>query len=386
MLYVASGATFEAAPFEFGITGLVGTLEVRCDDNDGNIVFGPSAADVSELGTTGVYSAERTAPVVVSGVEQYTLLASHDGSWDPETIATIRLLVTAEADSVTAPPLPAPAGGGAQVGPCSAWVTEEEVAECHSDVGSDLTVLEDAVVAASQALYALSGKQFKGLCDRTVRPCATNTCWPGAQVLEGSGHVVIPDGLYWGGSSWRYDRGNWCGCSPVSRVLLPGYPVREITQVKIDGAVVAAGEYRLDRKRWLVRLRDGDGDQQFWPNCQYMDMPDTEVGTWSVTYQYGQEPPRLGVDAAIEIAWQVYLACYNPASCKLPRGTVATNRQGVSVQIKPFLSWAFDRANRVWNTGFPVVDLFLHVYNPNGLTQRAAIYSPDGPRHAESVG
>lgn len=374
---VNSGADFECV-VEAAETGLVGTISLKCDDNQGNTVFGPSTADIFEIGTTGVYRADRTAPVVLA-TAQFTLIWSLDGTYDPLSIAIEDLVVSPDGGTPL-PPIPPPEGGGAVAGPCTAWTTPEAVAECHPEVGTDTAVLEASVDAASQVLFELSGRQFSGLCERTVRPCGQSTCWPGPQVLEGSGYVVWPG--YWTGMWWWYDSGQWCGCEPLSEVMLPGLPVRQILEVKIDGAVIDPSEYRLDYSQMLVRLRNSDGEKQWWPSCQNLDEANTEPGTWSVRYQYGQEPPGIGQRAAEDLAWQIFLSCAaNSENCKLPGGVTRRTRQGVTVEMAPFLSWAQGKEG-VWHTGFPTIDLFLSTYNPKGVRRRSAFMSPDGRKYA----
>jgi hypothetical protein len=379
-MYVSSGAAFEAVA-ETGETGLVGTIELRIDDNDGVTVVAASAANIIELGSTGVYSAERTAPVTAS-LQQYTLIWSLDGSFDPETVITEDLLVGA-ATAEALPPIDPPAGGGVGVGPCSSWITGDDVAACHTEIGTDTSLLDSAAESAVQLLFEKSGRQFSGLCERTVRPCGQSSCFPTPQILEG-GYVVWP--YSWNGQAWWGDEGRWCGCTPLSKVRLPGYPVRAVSQVVIDGDVVDPSEYRLDGNQWLLRLRDADGERTYWPSCQNLDDPTTEAGTWAVTYTYGQEAPQAGADAAAELAWQIYLACpgVSGGTCKLPTGSTRVTRTGVTIEMKAFTAWAFGREG--WKTGLPLVDLFLNTYNPHGIRRRGAIISPDVKPYAYETG
>jgi hypothetical protein len=94
---VAPGATFEW-PLEIGETGLVGTLSVAIDDGAGATVVAAATTGIIELdvgGTpTGTYVASRTAPATGG---EYLLLASTDGSFDPDTVVTEQLVVTANA-------------------------------------------------------------------------------------------------------------------------------------------------------------------------------------------------------------------------------------------------------------------------------------------------
>jgi hypothetical protein len=150
--------------------------------------------------------------------------------------------------------------------------------------------------------------------------------------------------------------------------------------VKIDGAVVDPSGYRLDGKRWLVRLADADGTIRFWPGCQRLDLDDTEPGTWSVTYVYGAAPPASAVSAAAQLACELWKACPgNTGECQIPTGTVRLTRQGVTVErvtLATFLSSG--------QTGLVLVDAFLAAYGGGG--RRAAFWSPDIDSYAQSVG
>lgn len=281
------------------------------------------------------------------------------------------------------------------LGPCVSWVTAAEVSACcpAANAGSDVSVLDAAAVAASQALFELSGRQFTGQCENNaLRPFADGCgCWdwllspmsPGApQVAWGS----FGWGFWGGGWGWGWDDcgSNYWGCGALSRARLPGYPVTQITEVKIDGAVISPAEYRLDGWKYLTRLAASDGTPQFWPACQRLDLDDTEVGTWSVSYLAGVDPPPLGVQAAAQLACQIFLACSGNASCELPNGVTKIDRQGITIERAPFLAWGQKQGS--WATGLTLVDLFLSTYNPAGLRRRSAVWDPDLAPYAERVG
>ena len=195
---------------------------------------------------------------------------------------------------------------------------------------------------ASQVLYELSGRQFSGACEKTVRPCGN--AWCGFQTLS-RGYVVWNPywwNPYWDGMSWWFQGANSCACRPLDRIKLSGYPVREITEVKIDGVVVDPATYRLDDRRWLVRVPDPlDPDVHLrWPACQAMGLPDDEEGTFSVTYRYGQDAPPLGIHAAAQLGCELYKAC-SGQTCALPTGTTRVNRQGITIEKPAFYSWGF---------------------------------------------
>lgn len=263
---------------------------------------------------------------------------------------------------------------GPILGPCSAWLSGDDVAACCSAFsGSDASVLDEYAVMASQALFEVSGRQFAGECERTVRPCR-DACRCGFQILS-RGHMV-DSSWYWSGSYWSDGCGDQCGCGFLSRVRLAGYPVREITEVKISGTVIDPGEYRLDGWRYLVRLNDGA-----WPACQDMSLADTEPGTFAVSYLWGVDPPSLAVQAASELACQLYAAC-NPdaGDCTLPSGVVEIVRQGVRYTRQ------FSQSLFAGRTGLVNVDAFLSAYAANRPRRRPAVYSPDVQPFARRVG
>jgi hypothetical protein len=367
VIFTQQSVAYEAV-YESGTMGLVGIVAVKVVDNDGATVTAASTAGIIEI-DNGVYSAERIAP---GPTGQYTVIWSIDGTFDDGTISIEDLIVAASTGAEPLPPLPPLAQVGApQPGPCSAWTTGTEVlACCASDLGSDISVFDDVITESSGLLWQFSGRRFDGSCQKTVRPCSTRSICD-VQILS-RGHIVN-----WGGSSWLDDGAPYCGCRPLSSVLLPGYPVREIVEVKIDGVVVDPDTYRLDGWRELVRTREFSiDDVNLWPTCQAMDLPDTEPGTFSVTYLFGIDPPQAGRAAAAELACELYKLCSDGnVECALPRGVTRVVRQGVTFERPAFLSWAFDR-KLGWRTGLPRVDLFLSAYNPAGIPRRPTFWSP----------
>lgn len=254
----------------------------------------------------------------------------------------------------------------------------------HCDVlesyASDPSAYDNAAHEASQILWALSGRQFNGLCGPiTVRPCVRSCgCWvPGMMwSWDLRGYWLSGGG---NGVSAVQDCGNGGGCcGSLSRVKLGGYPVREIEEVKINGDVIAAENYRLDSWKYLTYLDDPTtGAIQRWPACQNLALDDDQPGTFSVTYLSGVEPPQAGLDAAAELACQ--LAAFGvTGECDLPNGVVQIVRQGITIDM--------EKSARTWWTVLPLVASFLAAYNPNGNQRRAALYSPDISPFAQKVG
>jgi hypothetical protein len=371
--------------------GLAAAVEYLVNDNEGNTIVGPTNSGVAEIGTTGVY---KVADVMAPGtVGDFTVIWSKDGSFDPNTNA-VDYLVTYDPGAVIPdiPPL-TPISGDGQLseGPCQAWSSEARLMEC---CGLDsMADLSGPLVAASQMLYALSNKLYPGTCERRVRPCGT-PCGGPWQNWDGWGWLpmnrpgasgtadlgVYGSWSYYAGS--RYNRG--CGCTPLSRVPLTG-SVREILEVTIDGQLVDPSTYRLDERRWLTRVPDpSDPDVQLvWPSCQDLSLPETDDGTFSILYRYGNDPPVIGQYAAEELACAVYATCQGGGSvesdCDLPAGVTKIERRGITIDLDAFRAWGWAEAAG-WSTGLPSVDMFLNTYAPQGIQRRTRVWSPDSRR------
>ena len=252
-------------------------------------------------------------------------------------------------------------------GPCAPWITSADVAAVCSalDFSGDPEVYDPYALAASQVLWELSGRQFAGECERTVRPCVPGCgCWPTREWAYGAW-----DSWYgwWGGIQGQHGYGGRGCCGCLSEVKLSGYPVRQVTEVLIDGVAIDAADYRLDQNQFLVYLDDADGNPQHWPACQNLARADTEEGTFSVTYTYGADPPEAGLLAAAELACQIASASAGQ-ECALPAGTTRVTRQGITVEV--------ERIKAILSR-LPLTNLFLQTYNPQGLRRRAAVWSPE---------
>lgn len=286
-------------------------------------------------------------------------------------------------------PIQNTAGSAVDTGPN--WISGLDVAACcNAEDASDATVFESAAEVSSQLLFQYSGRQFPGILQRTVRPCRT-TCACPWQVLS-RGHIVWNPNIInpWAGYGMWWWNGDSCGCQPLSRVLLAGY-VQSIVEVLIDGAVVPADTYRVDQHRWLCRVQPTASDSwPHWPGCQNMSLPETEDGTWAVTYTYGKAPPISGVNAAVELACEIYKQCAGE-TCRLPQNTTRVARQGIVIERPAFFAWAFEKGGRSiprgWKTGLPQVDAFLNAWNPTGLVRQPVVWTPTSYlRYAPAVG
>jgi hypothetical protein len=251
--------------------------------------------------------------------------------------------------------------------PCEPW---DPIICVAMPAGASAAVTGYAVDAASEILWARSGRQF-GLCEVTLRPCR-RTCdgdWPWFDNwwdVGGGG----PRPLLYQGAWFNIVCGgcpNGCSCTVVEEAVLPG-PVHTIVSVKLNGTVMATGSYRVDNHRLLVRT---DGGR--WPVCQDMAAADTEDNTWSVTALYGQEVPVSGRFAVGELAAEIAKACVG-ANCAIPGNAIQVARQGVTIDMVK-VGDLLDKGL----LGLPMSDRFITTFNPKQLQSRPRVYDVDGP-------
>lgn len=356
---VAPGAPFDAFAEAFA-PGLVGTITVAIYDTDDNILFGPTAADITEIAAIGTLARYATTLYAPESADSYLVVWNDNDPDDPNS-ASEELVVSRETTIATG----------------VAWVDGEQVAACCGvDYGSATQqALDEAAAAANEILFQLSGRQFPGVVGPVkVRPYG-NRCW-WADTLPQVTPPVWTSGYGWF-ARWGVGPGYSAGSPQVSYVRLDGGLIREIIAVKVDGAFLTSPQYRLDEGNLLVRAANPTtGRRQWWPSRQRMDLPDTEDGTWSITYTWGQDPPQPAVDAAVELGCEIYKACVGDDDCALPSGVTRVVRQGVTVE-RAILADAIAKGK----LNLPMVDLFLGTYNPRQVTRQSAVFSPDLQPH-----
>jgi hypothetical protein len=254
--------------------------------------------------------------------------------------------------------------------PCDVWPVRWLCELTAAQVAVTGTALE----FASNTLWALSGRQF-GTCTVTLRPCrrdCSGTSWPpGMAAWTGTyPGQTYPTPYWWNGQWFNLACGGClteCSCSEVSEFVLPA-PVYRIVEIKIDGSPLVTGSYRLDDSRIVVRT-----DGELWPTCNDLSKNDTEVGTWSVTAQYGQAVPPSAALAVGQLACEIVKAITGD-DCLLPQPVQSLARQGVNLTF-------FD-PNELFaerRTGLRLTDMFISTFNPHGLTRRSQAYDVDGP-------
>lgn len=260
---------------------------------------------------------------------------------------------------------------------CEPWATPAELDTCCETTASTQQKT-DALLSASEILYALSGRQYGGFCQETIRPCAGGAALPGFAWSRWS-YPWIPAKF---GATWlnigpacgchiAWD----CGCSGIPQVNLGRSDVQQILRVNIDGTDLSASAYRLDEGRFLVRT---DGD--YWPCCQDLSKDLGEIGAWYIELEYGRQVPQMGAEAAKKLACELVKACVGE-DCALPSRVTSVARQGVSFAILDPQDFLSDG-----RTGLYEVDLFLKAVNPNGLARRATAWGPGLTGRARRVG
>jgi hypothetical protein len=233
-------------------------------------------------------------------------------------------------------------------------------------LGDDWDTLADdvkdrATLLASETLRRLTGYRVGG-CPVTVRPCKSSCAstaylpfYPGAFMphINAAGYWVNSCGC----------TGD-CSCAELCSVTLPT-PIGRIDEVVVDGTIVDPGDYTIlrDQLTWI-----GGGDCP-WPICQDLSLPDTEPGTFSVTYLNAWPVDTLGAYAAGVLAHEYAQACQGN-KCRLPNNVTSLTRQGVTMDIA---TGAFPGGF----TGIREVDAFIAIWNPAGRREQSRVWSPD---------
>lgn len=255
-------------------------------------------------------------------------------------------------------------------GPCDWAIDTTCVPEPGWEAIYPAAVRARATTLATFVLDALTGHQFSQ-CPVTVRPCGPSCrmflgyqTWPvGAPASNTPGPWMVP---YVVNGVWRNCAcSGGCACAPDCRVDL-GVPVAEVEEVKVNGLTLDPSAYFLTGQ-WLARTDDGE----CWPACQDPSVPDTEEGTFAVTFRPGRRLPEAGRIAAGALALEFARACQGTA-CGLPAQVQSLTRQGVDVEfVDPTDILTEGR------TGIREVDLFISAVNPASLRQRSRVMSPD---------
>lgn len=223
----------------------------------------------------------------------------------------------------------------------SNWETDAYLTEDHR---------ERALMLATSSLLTLTYNRV-GTCPITIRPTsARHGCGWNPQIRDGQWYNADP------------------ATGTRSEYEIPG-PVGYIEEVKIDGVPVDLdnGDWRLDNGYILVW--QGDGESPL-PLDQDLSKPDTEPGTWSITYSRSHAVAQDGRLAVAMLAVQFLEAMKPKGRCSLPKGVRDVTRQGVSFTIEAGL---FPGGL----TGIEIVDQFILKWAPaESPTRTAVVFDP----------
>jgi hypothetical protein len=243
---------------------------------------------------------------------------------------------------------------------CGAWATVDDLSE------TDRPLLSDAqwpawLMAASEILYALSGRQWSGPgCSSTVElrtqpPGPGTGAWPYYRTWGESAQSY----WWWSFSGWAWFP-RYVGLPPQPMAIkLPHREVQAITSLEVNQEPFTA--YRLLESGWLERT-----DGRRW--LEY-------TGETVIQYTFGEPPPESGVQAVVELAVEMVREYLADPKCRLPKRTTSVTRQGVTVAMtdpQVFIKQGY--------VGLYRVDLFIRSVNPKARQQAATVWSPDIPR------
>lgn len=260
-------------------------------------------------------------------------------------------------------------------GSCVGWTTEQEVRACTNALNTvSAAMVNDAIDMATDLLYVLSGQQYPGECVKVLRPCPPPNLSCFGDVLGGVGGIDTTLRGHHVDLDYPYEHSS-CSCHWMPKIDLGYWPVVNVAYVKIDGVTIDPSTYRLDERKYLVRLANPTDNYSNpgWPLCQRLDRASDAPETFEVMIEHGVAPPPSGRAAARKLAGEMAKACAGMA-CALPGKVTSVHRQGVAMTlIDPAM---LDKGL----TGVYEVDLFLKAHNPNGRRGKSVMWSPDLPR------
>lgn len=220
---------------------------------------------------------------------------------------------------------------------------------------------------ASATLRRLTGGRV-GNCPITVRPCKPDGFWNRTHMVpEYRSYSPLNLGGQWINVGCCTSPA--CSCETACTVDLPR-PVQAVTEVKVDGSLVDPADYFVSRNRFIWI---GEGDCPF-PAGQDLSKPDTELGTFSITYLNSYPVDSVGACAVGVLALEFARSANNSNKCRLPSNVRSIVRQGVSMEM---VTGSFPDGM----TGLREVDAFIGLWNPRGLVSDSRVWTPDMARY-----
>jgi hypothetical protein len=237
------------------------------------------------------------------------------------------------------------------------WITPEEL----GDYGNEEFSYE-AAKAASNLLWAMSGRKYSGVTTVTERyVCAQRSYRLGAS--SRTYHPVLLDGDIYNIPTEEFDDFSDIvsdGMSPNSRIKLRGRPVTKVHAIRTrTGEIIDPSTYYLVDHSTIQAAAGVP-----WTPCNI-----------EVTYSYGVYPPTMGKMAARTLAIEFVKLWTGDDDCALPQRVTSISRQGVSYTLLDSQDFIDDL-----RTGIYAVDLFLKSVNPDKARAKARVFTPDVPR------
>lgn len=229
-------------------------------------------------------------------------------------------------------------------GLCSPWITNDEFLECCDSIDENTSTeqINTAVTIASNSLYLMSGRQFRGDCTKTVTLCREN-CRNTRPELH---------------------------CDYENEITIGYWPITDLRSITFDGdeqlpdrdeetdEFETDPNFQINDYRYIEKL---DGK---WPI-----QPGEEDQEVEITFVYGISPPEAGKEAAKALASQIVDALCKKA-CDLPDRATHITRRGTSITIADYDILTKDFL------GIYAVDLFLQTYNPTKARMQSMVLQP----------
>lgn len=236
------------------------------------------------------------------------------------------------------------------------WINPEELGDY-----AETEFAYEAAKAASNLMWALSGRKYSGITTVTERYVCAGRIYRYGPSINNNQAVLVDGDVYnfYSDDMDFYEGMTADGITSSSRIRLRGRPVRKIHVVRDrSGKVISPNKYYLvDHSTLQASLGVP------WTPCNI-----------EITYSYGVEPPTLGKMAARTLAIE-FAKLWAGEDCDLPQRVTSISRQGVSYTLLDSQDFVEDL-----RTGLYAVDLFLKASNPDKARAKARVFSPDVSR------
>jgi hypothetical protein len=225
----------------------------------------------------------------------------------------------------------------------SPWVTVDEFLNCYGgeDENISTTDIAYALNIASNTLYILSGRQFRGIREQTVTVCKENCT-----------------------NTVQADR-----CGSENEISIGYWPITDLRSIKFDGveqlpardindAFISTPNFQINEYRYIEKL---DGR---WPTQSGQDFQEVVI-----TFKYGITPPDAGKEAVKHMASEI-LDGMMKKECGISDRVTHITRRGTSLTIRDYDILTKDFI------GISVVDTFIQTYNPTKTRIQSFVIQP----------